>query len=210
VTSRGQDNRLSSDADILVRSRTTTPIPSSPTPYVTRSLSTSMPDDAPPPKVPDTPKSQRLEIDQSPKPTQSPSLSPQTNAKRTSDSSNLDSKSNDVVVKDGAYRPASASAQQKASSTRICGKCQRPLTGQFVRALANTYHLGCFSCQVCRMSTQLTYLPLRAFANLKLRTVAKSWRRNSFLPENCQMNIRYARLTTSRGWLSSVMTAVAL
>lgn len=42
--------------------------------------------------------------------------------------------------KDNKRRP---SGQQ-----RICGKCQRQLTGQFVRALGDTYHLECFTCHV--------------------------------------------------------------
>ena len=33
-------------------------------------------------------------------------------------------------------------------STRICGKCGGHLTGQFVRALGDTYHLECFTCHV--------------------------------------------------------------
>lgn len=33
-------------------------------------------------------------------------------------------------------------------TTRICGKCQGPLTGQFVRALGGTFHLDCFKCRV--------------------------------------------------------------
>lgn len=35
-------------------------------------------------------------------------------------------------------------------SSRICQKCNEPLTGQFVRALGGTFHLECFKCQVSR------------------------------------------------------------
>lgn len=42
--------------------------------------------------------------------------------------------------KSGGRRP---SGQQ-----RTCGKCQKHLTGQFVRALGDTYHLECFTCNV--------------------------------------------------------------
>ena len=37
------------------------------------------------------------------------------------------------------------------SATRICKKCDQPLTGQFVRALGGTYHLECFLCRVSWM-----------------------------------------------------------
>ena len=33
-------------------------------------------------------------------------------------------------------------------SGKICGKCGESLTGQFVRALGDTYHLECFTCHV--------------------------------------------------------------
>lgn len=35
-------------------------------------------------------------------------------------------------------------------SGKICGKCGEGLTGQFVRALGDTYHLECFTCHVRR------------------------------------------------------------
>lgn len=34
------------------------------------------------------------------------------------------------------------------SVSRICKKCDQPLTGQFVRALSGTFHLECFLCRV--------------------------------------------------------------
>ena len=33
-------------------------------------------------------------------------------------------------------------------SGKICGKCGEGLTGQFVRALGDTFHLECFTCHV--------------------------------------------------------------
>jgi len=36
------------------------------------------------------------------------------------------------------------------SQTRRCDKCKLALTGQFVRALGGTYHLDCFTCEVCQ------------------------------------------------------------
>ena len=38
--------------------------------------------------------------------------------------------------------------RRPSGQQRICGKCQRHLTGQFVRALGDTYHLECFTCHV--------------------------------------------------------------
>lgn len=40
--------------------------------------------------------------------------------------------------------------RRPSGQQRICGKCGRHLTGQFVRALGDTYHLDCFTCHVCR------------------------------------------------------------
>ena len=38
--------------------------------------------------------------------------------------------------------------RRPSNQQRICGKCQKHLTGQFVRALGDTYHLECFTCHV--------------------------------------------------------------
>lgn len=38
---------------------------------------------------------------------------------------------------------------RKPSATRTCGKCGGPLSGQFVRAINNTFHLECFTCNAC-------------------------------------------------------------
>lgn len=37
---------------------------------------------------------------------------------------------------------------RRPSGSRACGKCGGSLTGQFVRALGDTYHLECFTCHV--------------------------------------------------------------
>jgi len=79
---------------------------------------------------------------------------------------------NVVDVKNGD-RPRTASGRGKShtngnnqrrlsSTTRTCGKCGLSLTGQFVRALENTYHLECFTCNVCNLPCQgiLTSLTL--------------------------------------------------
>ncbi len=38
--------------------------------------------------------------------------------------------------------------QKPKRSGKICGKCGESLTGRFVRALGDTYHLECFTCHV--------------------------------------------------------------
>lgn len=40
------------------------------------------------------------------------------------------------------------STKSPGSTTRLCKECGEQLTGQFVRALAGTYHLECFKCRV--------------------------------------------------------------
>lgn len=45
-------------------------------------------------------------------------------------------------------RSKSGGRRPSGHHQRTCGKCQRALTGQFVRALGDTYHLECFTCHV--------------------------------------------------------------
>ncbi|KAH0608062.1 uncharacterized protein H6S33_002114 [Morchella sextelata] len=45
-------------------------------------------------------------------------------------------------------------------TTRICGKCQGPLTGQFVRALGGTFHLDCFKCRDCGVTVASKFFPV--------------------------------------------------
>jgi len=45
-------------------------------------------------------------------------------------------------------RSRNRSARTTSGQTRLCKKCEEPLTGQFVRALGGTFHLDCFRCRV--------------------------------------------------------------
>ncbi|MCJ1284978.1 hypothetical protein MMC26_004315 [Xylographa opegraphella] len=45
-------------------------------------------------------------------------------------------------------------------STRICGVCQRPLKGQWVRALGQTYHIECFRCRDCNQTVAEKFFPV--------------------------------------------------
>ncbi len=50
---------------------------------------------------------------------------------------------------DGDARAQRPKKDRKPSDKqRMCGKCGKHLTGQFVRALGDTYHLECFTCHV--------------------------------------------------------------
>jgi len=44
--------------------------------------------------------------------------------------------------------PRKSGGSRRPSGSRMCGKCGEGLTGQFVRALGDTYHLECFTCHV--------------------------------------------------------------
>jgi len=60
----------------------------------------------------------------------------------SSEEENQESRVRDRPTHNGSRRPSERS--------RICGKCGGQLTGQFVRALGDTYHLECFTCHVRR------------------------------------------------------------
>lgn len=45
-------------------------------------------------------------------------------------------------------RPNGRPHTKSPGSSRLCQKCNEPLTGQFVRALGGTFHLECFKCDV--------------------------------------------------------------
>ncbi|KAF2636146.1 hypothetical protein P280DRAFT_493263 [Massarina eburnea CBS 473.64] len=44
--------------------------------------------------------------------------------------------------------------------SKICGKCGESLTGQFVRALGDTYHLECFTCHDCGKIVASKFFPV--------------------------------------------------
>lgn len=50
--------------------------------------------------------------------------------------------------------PRQRSKRRPSGQQRTCGKCQKHLTGQFVRALGDTYHLECFTCNVSLFMVQ--------------------------------------------------------
>jgi hypothetical protein len=77
-------------------------------------------------------------------------------ARRRTDEQDAQSSSNGHALQnrtDVPTRSATDPDQQQQPpkpkrSGKICGKCGEGLTGQFVRALGDTYHLECFTCHV--------------------------------------------------------------
>ena len=51
-------------------------------------------------------------------------------------------------VSDATSKQASSSSTNPGSQA-VCGSCQLPLEGPFVRALGDVWHLQCFKCKVC-------------------------------------------------------------
>ncbi|KAF2836332.1 RhoGAP-domain-containing protein [Patellaria atrata CBS 101060] len=49
---------------------------------------------------------------------------------------------------------------RRPSGSRTCGKCSDSLTGQFVRALGDTYHLECFTCHDCGKIVASKFFPV--------------------------------------------------
>ncbi|OCK88488.1 rho-type GTPase-activating protein-like protein [Cenococcum geophilum 1.58] len=53
-----------------------------------------------------------------------------------------------------------SSGSRRPSGSRMCGKCGESLTGQFVRALGDTYHLECFTCHDCDRIVASKFFPV--------------------------------------------------
>jgi len=105
----------------------------------------------------------------------------------------------DLSKQAGSHRP---------SGPRLCAKCNQPLSGQFVRALENTYHLECFTCHVSPDAP--TSHPMIQ-ANLPSRNAERSWRQSSSPSlTKVQINTRSAKLTISGGWVSSAILVAVL
>ena len=50
--------------------------------------------------------------------------------------------------------------EKSRGRSKVCGKCGEPLTGQFVRALGDTYHLECFTCHDCGKIVASKFFPV--------------------------------------------------
>lgn len=94
----------------------------------------------------------------------------------------------------GKDRQEANGSRRPSHTTRICGKCEGQLTGQFVRALENTYHLECFTCNVRQNCNTRCYTGL-TFCS---RTVVRLSRQSSFqFQTSHRTSILFAKSTTS-------------
>ncbi|KAJ5900137.1 hypothetical protein N7495_004881 [Penicillium taxi] len=57
-------------------------------------------------------------------------------------------------------RPNGRPPTKSPASSRVCQKCNEPLTGQFVRALGGTFHLECFKCEDCGEIVASKFFPV--------------------------------------------------
>ncbi|KAK4635237.1 Rho-type GTPase-activating protein 1 [Fulvia fulva] len=60
----------------------------------------------------------------------------------------------------GSKDRSKSNGRRPSGQQRSCGKCQRHLTGQFVRALGDTYHLECFTCHDCGKIVASKFFPV--------------------------------------------------
>ncbi|WPG97747.1 Rho-type GTPase-activating protein 1 [Acrodontium crateriforme] len=66
----------------------------------------------------------------------------------------------DAGTEGGGRERTRNGGSRRPSGQRKCGKCQLQLTGQFVRALGDTYHLECFTCHDCSKIVASKFFPL--------------------------------------------------
>lgn len=120
-----------------------------------------------------------------------------------SSASNLPAHNQVGVAQDGQQLDVNT-RRPSASQQRICGKCGKPLTGQFVRALSDTFHLECFTCHVSSAPLPL-HSPLVREASAvahKCRTATRLSPRNSSLfPITRRTSIHCAKSTTFAVWI---------
>ena len=118
-----------------------------------------------------------------------------------------DASSNGLAERAGK---AGAKDRRPSGQQRMCGKCEKQLTGQFVRALGATYHLECFTCHV--RNPPMFHDIVEPLTNQwgDHRTATKSSPRNSSpSPNNRPTNTRSARPTTSAASTCYAINAVA-
>ncbi|CAK4031523.1 Rho-type GTPase-activating 1 [Lecanosticta acicola] len=60
----------------------------------------------------------------------------------------------------GSEKRSKSNGRRPSGQQRVCGKCGKHLTGQFVRALGDTYHLECFTCHDCGKIVASKFFPV--------------------------------------------------
>ncbi|KAF2831698.1 RhoGAP-domain-containing protein [Ophiobolus disseminans] len=89
-------------------------------------------------------------------------------SRRRTDEQDAQSSSNSLAIQNRPDAPPRTStdpdmhsaAPKPKRSGKICGKCGEGLTGQFVRALGDTYHLECFTCHDCGKIVASKFFPV--------------------------------------------------
>ena len=100
-----------------------------------------------------------------------------------------------------------SSGSRRPSGSRMCGKCGESLTGQFVRALGDTYHLECFTCHVWSLSNNSSFSLALSLLTLA-RTVTKLWPQNfSQSPTSLRISTLSAKQITFDVWTCSASNA---
>ncbi|KAH0558392.1 hypothetical protein GP486_004951 [Trichoglossum hirsutum] len=63
-------------------------------------------------------------------------------------------------ARDRSRTNGNGGSRSASGTTRVCKKCEEPLTGQFVRALGGTFHLECFKCRDCGQIVASKFFPV--------------------------------------------------
>ncbi|KAK3641007.1 hypothetical protein LTR56_008395 [Elasticomyces elasticus] len=95
------------------------------------------------------------------------------------------------------YSPASSVSNAKdRPQQRVCHKCNKVMSGQFVRALGGTYHLECFTCNSCDKIVATKFLPVPDKPPNQVPFCEKCYfRRLDLLCANCGEALRGSYIT---------------
>lgn len=109
-------------------------------------------------------------VPQEPSPLANVSSSPSQRSMDPSASPALRQEADGKSGADKRDRPRGAGSRRPSGQQKVCGQCGRHLTGQFVRALGDTFHLECFTCHVRQAPRARAYMYLRlGLANITLQ-----------------------------------------
>ncbi|EEB08499.1 rho-type GTPase activating protein Rga1 [Schizosaccharomyces japonicus yFS275] len=81
---------------------------------------------------------------------------------------------------------------RKTTSSRICGRCGLPVSGQYVRALNDIFHLDCFRCYDCGVPVATKFFPTESADHTGQIPLCEKdyFRRLDLLCANCGMALR--------------------
>ncbi|KAI5963483.1 rga1 [Candida pseudojiufengensis] len=78
----------------------------------------------------------------------------------------------DITMNDEISREPIEYIPPKKKSRKTCKKCGLEITGQFVRALQNAYHVNCFNCHECGKQCSAKFFPSEIVENGKPKQIA--------------------------------------